>query len=84
MSGAAQTPAADGQRARSVVVICTKDRPDDVHMSCSAAYAASPQITLLIVDASTTDATRKVCDALAGERGVRLIYHRALRSGLAR
>lgn len=72
--------------ARSMVVICTKDRPDDIEMSCAAAYAASPTIPLLVLDASTTDATREVCERLRKlhDPHLKLIYRRARRAGLAR
>lgn len=71
---------------RSMVVICTKDRPDDIEMSCAAAHAASPALPLLVLDASTTDATRKVCEHLCKlhDPHLRLIYHPARRAGLAR
>ncbi len=70
----------------SVVVICTKDRPDDVRMSCTAAHAAAPDLPILVVDASTNDGTQEVCERLVAQHGprLRLTHHRASRPGLAR
>ncbi len=55
-------------------------------MSCSAAHAACPSMPILVVDASSTDATRRVCAALEARHGssLTLIHHPAARPGLAR
>jgi hypothetical protein len=74
------------QHPCGAVAICTKDRPDEVERSCAAAYAASPNMPILVMDASATEATRYVCESLALQHGssMRLIYRRARRSGLTR
>jgi GT2 family glycosyltransferase len=68
------------------VVICTNNRPDEIEMSCTAAHAASPTMPIFVVDASTTEATKQVCERLALRHGspLTLIYYRARQSGLAR
>jgi Glycosyltransferase like family 2 len=68
------------------VVICTKDRPDEIEMSCAAAHRASPNMPILVVDASATEATRHVCEGLARQLGPssKLLYRRARQPGLAR
>lgn len=68
------------------VVICTKDRPDEIEMSCAAAHKASPDMPILVVDASTTEATRQVCESLGRQLGpsLKLLYRRARQPGLAR
>ncbi|HEY2767356.1 MAG TPA: glycosyltransferase [Solirubrobacteraceae bacterium] len=72
---------------RGVIVICTRDRPVEVGFACTAANAAAPNTPILVVDASSTDATRRACAALAddphGSR-LKLTYHAASRPGLAR
>lgn len=72
--------------SRGIAVICTKDRPDEIKMSCTAVYAASPSIPILVVDASMTEATRYVCDSMSTRygRSLKLLYRRAHQSGLAR
>jgi len=74
------------QHPYGVVVICTKDRPDEIEKSCAAADRASPSIPILIVDASTTDATRDVCEHFVRQNAssLTLMYRRASRPGLAR
>ncbi len=69
-----------------VVVICTKDRSEEIEMSCLAAHAAAPGIRILVLDASTTEATRYVCEGLASEQHAssHLLYRRARQPGLAR
>ncbi len=53
-------------------------------MSCLAAHAASPSIPILVIDASTTEATRYVCEGIARrpESSLNLIYRRASQPGL--
>ena len=74
------------QQPYGVVVICTKDRPDEIEKSCAAIDKASPNISILIVDASTTDATRDVCEHFVRQNAssLTLLYRRASRPGLAR
>jgi GT2 family glycosyltransferase len=69
-----------------VVAICTKDRPDELEMSCSAVHATSPQAPILVIDASTTEATRNLCESLTRryESSLHLTYRRAHRPGLTR
>jgi GT2 family glycosyltransferase len=73
-------------RPLGVVVICTKDRPEEVRMSCTAAHAASPEIPILVIDASTTEATRDICERTSSQHApsLKLTYRRARQSGLAR
>jgi cellulose synthase/poly-beta-1,6-N-acetylglucosamine synthase-like glycosyltransferase len=68
-----------------VVVVCTKDRPDEIKMSCAAADKASPNIPILVIDASTTDATRDVCEIFMRQNApsLTLLYRRASQPGLA-
>jgi GT2 family glycosyltransferase len=77
---------APGERSGSAIVICTKDRPEDIGRSCAAAHAIAPLTPIVVVDASSGEATERVCEQFAPENGSagRLIYHRASRSGLAR
>ncbi len=67
-------------------MICTKDRPGEIEMSCAAAHSASPLMPILVVDASATQATRRACERLSLAHGsaLRLIYRRAKRPGLTR
>lgn len=69
-----------------VIVICTRDRPVEVANACTAANAASPNTPILVVDASSTDATQRACATLVDRHGPRLklTYHSASRPGLAR
>ena len=69
-----------------VVVICTKNRPDEIKMSCVAAHMSLPSIPILVVDASTTEATRHVCEKISRDykQSLNLIYRRAYQPGLAR
>jgi GT2 family glycosyltransferase len=73
-------------RPRGIAVICTKDRPNETEMSCAAAHAASPHMPILVVDASTTDQTQRVCKRLTHQHGsaLTLVYRKARRPGLAR
>ena len=68
----------------AVVVICTKDRPEEVRRSATTASRCAPEKAVLVVDASDDEATRAVCDELrqAGFSGV--LHHKARRPGLAR
>jgi GT2 family glycosyltransferase len=70
----------------SLVVICTKQRPNEVAMSCAAVHRASPDTPILVFDASTSDATREVCENLvrSADQSLTLLYRRAGRPGLAR
>jgi GT2 family glycosyltransferase len=70
----------------SAVVICTKDRPREIEMSCAAADRASPDIPILVIDASTSNATRDVCEHFMRQSAISptLEYRRASRPGLAR
>jgi GT2 family glycosyltransferase len=70
----------------SLVVICTKQRPDEVAMSCDAIHRASPDAPILVFDASTNQATRNVCEDLVRrfDHSLTLLYRRASRPGLAR
>jgi hypothetical protein len=79
-----QLPVKD--KPRSVVVICTKDRPSEIEMSCATAHAASPKLPILVVDASVTVATKQICEKLSRHYGssLTLHYHRAREPGLAR
>lgn len=72
------------RRPCGVVVICTKDRAEEVETACSAVHDASPSMPILVMDASTTEATRHICERIAYQPSVRLIYRRARQSGLAR
>lgn len=69
-----------------VAVICTKDRPDEIEMSCEAVHRASPNMPILVMDASIAEATRHVCESLTRkhETSLKLFYRHARRSGLAR
>ncbi len=51
-----------------------------------AAHAASPSIPIVVIDASTTEATRDVCESIARrhQSSLNLIYRRARQPGLAR
>jgi GT2 family glycosyltransferase len=55
-------------------------------MSCAAVRRASPDARILVFDASTSQATRDVCEDLVhrSEQSSTLFYHRASRPGLAR
>jgi GT2 family glycosyltransferase len=55
-------------------------------MSCAAAHAASPGIQILVVDASTTEATKQVCERLVLQYGpaLKLLHRQASQAGLAR
>jgi GT2 family glycosyltransferase len=70
----------------ALVVICTKDRPHEVEMACAAVRASSPDLPILVMDASETEATRAVCEKLgrAGGEQTLITYRRAERPGLAR
>jgi GT2 family glycosyltransferase len=70
----------------SLVVICTKERPDEVAMSCAAVRRASPDTPILVFDASTEQATREVCEGLmcSSDQSAAVLYRRASRPGLAR
>jgi GT2 family glycosyltransferase len=74
------------QHPYGAVVICTKDRPSEIEMSCAAADRASPNIPILVVDASTTDATRDVCKRFVRQNAPSstVSYRRANQPGLAR
>lgn len=74
------------QYPRGIVVICTKDRPTEIAMSCAAADSASPNIPILVVDASTTEATRDVCERFVRQNAPssKVLYRRAHQPGLAR
>jgi GT2 family glycosyltransferase len=72
------------QHPYGVVVICTKDRPDEIEMSCAAADRASSSIPILVIDASTTNATRDICEHFLRQNtsSSTLLYRRASRPGL--
>ena len=55
-------------------------------MSAAAAHRASPSMPILIIDASTTEATRDACASIVrrNEPSLNLIYRRARQPGLAR
>ncbi len=74
------------ERPYGVVAICTKDRPDEIEMACRAVHTTSPYTPILVIDASTTDATRHLCENFVRkyEPSLCLIYRRARQSGLAR
>src|ERR1700721_827610 len=69
-----------------VVVICTKDRPHEFAMACRAAYGVSPQLPIVVVDATDGDDTRATCERLVSSQtpSVQIHYHRASAVGLAR
>ncbi len=69
-----------------VIVICTRDRPAEVEIACTVAHAAAPSTPIMVVDASSTDATRRACAALVDrhEPPLSLTYRAAGRPGLAR
>jgi GT2 family glycosyltransferase len=71
---------------RSAIVICTKDRPREVEMACNSAAAAAAATPIVVVDASDTEATERVCERLASARAAEgsLIYRRARVPGLTR
>jgi GT2 family glycosyltransferase len=86
VSATPDTAAPDPTLTSAVVVICTKDRPREVVPSCIAAHHASPQLPILVLDASTWGATQEACQTLARRLGpsLRLFYRRARQPGLAR
>ena len=69
-----------------LIVICTKDRPKEIRMSCESAHQASPGKPILVLDASINGATEHACRQIAACDQSRrlLIYRRAIRPGLAR
>jgi GT2 family glycosyltransferase len=55
-------------------------------MSCVAVHRTSPDIPILVIDASATGATRHVCERISHQHApsLRLMYRRAQQPGLAR
>lgn len=77
--------ARSGAQPFAMVVICTKNRPDEVSMSCSAVHRCAPDTPILVLDASTNDACREVCEGLRrASPPLPLDYRRARQPGLAR
>ena len=79
-------PTADPSQTNGIIVICTKNRPKEIETSCTTAHVVSPHLPILIIDASTTEATRNVCENISRKYGqsLDLIYRRASQPGLAR
>lgn len=72
-------------RVTSIVVICTKDRPEQVRSACTAVARARPSAHVLVYDASQTSQTREVCSSISQDfPSLKLIYDEAERPGLAR
>ncbi len=78
--------AGEQRDTHGVVVICTKDRPREVERCCMTAHTASPNIPILVLDASTAGSTRHACESIACryKSSLNLIYRRAQQPGLAR
>jgi len=68
---------------RSVVVICTRNRPDDLRMSLTAVWRDRPAMPVVVVDASTDLASVEVCKAIATQ-GYHVQHIVAERPGLTR
>lgn len=69
----------------SAVVICTKSRPLQVANACEAVANDRPTATIVVLDASTDDATEVRCaDVAAHYPQLTIHYVRAVRPGLAR
>jgi len=80
------TIASAGAASEGLVVICTKDRPDEIVRSCTAVHRSAPRLPILVLDASAANATRDACRSLRLALGAALplSYRRAQRPGLAR
>ena len=72
--------------SQGVILICTKDRPHEISIACQVAIEASPELPIIVIDASGNDETLTACDRLvhAHAPDVKLYYRRAERVGLAR
>ncbi|MEE9162539.1 MAG: glycosyltransferase family A protein, partial [Candidatus Neomarinimicrobiota bacterium] len=64
------------------VIICTRDRPDDLARCLPTVLANDyPDFEVIVVDQSTTDASQRVAESLAD---LRLRYHRQNATGKSR
>ena len=70
---------------RSVVAICTKDRPDLLARVLGSVAADRPGAEVVVVDASSDDRSREVCEwARTADPRLDVSHFRATRPGLAR
>jgi glycosyltransferase involved in cell wall biosynthesis len=70
---------------RSAVAICTKERPELVRRVCTSIAEVRPNMTVMVIDASSDDQTLEVCAALrGGNPPLDVRHHPAIRPGLTR
>lgn len=69
----------------SAVVICTRSHPEKVAAACDAVARDRPNATVVVLDASTDDATRERCAEIARIHPELTMHHvKAARVGTAR
>lgn len=68
---------------KSVVVMCTRSRPDDLKMSLTAVWRDHPAMPVIVVDASTDLTSAEICRKFA-QRNYQVRYFIAERPGLTR
>lgn len=68
-----------------LVAICTKNRPQEIVDCVTAIQRIAPDVPVMLVDASDTNATMQACESPLRERfpGLKLHYHSAIRPGIA-
>jgi GT2 family glycosyltransferase len=73
------------EMSRSIVAICTKDRPALLARVLNSIAGDRPDAGVLVVDASGDDRSRDVCTAaMASHAKLEVSHYRAARPGLAR
>jgi GT2 family glycosyltransferase len=69
---------------RSVVAICTRNRPEELHRALQAVARDRPTIDVLVIDASNDQSSSELCKRIGNDMDLNVLYRRAPRPGLAK